>query len=59
LKEAVDLMVSGGIDNPNIDRVNLKNTNLTEEEKTDLMEFLRALECPCTLEAPPLPQPAQ
>ena len=59
LKEALDLMVSGGIDNPNIDRVNLKNTNLTEEEKTDLMEFLRALECPCTLEAPPLPQPAQ
>ena len=59
LKEAVDLMVSGGIDNPNIDRVNLKNTNLTEEEKADLMEFLRALECPCTLEAPPLPQPAQ
>ena len=59
LKEVVDLMVSGGIDNPNLDRVNLKNTNLTEEEKSDLMEFLKALECPCPLEAPPLPQPAQ
>ena len=59
LKEVVDLMVSGGIDNPNLDRVNLKNTNLTEEEKADLMEFLKALECPCTLAAPPLPQSAQ
>jgi cytochrome c peroxidase len=59
LKEAVDLMVSGGIDNPNIDRVNLKNTNLTEEEKADLISFLEALECPCPLEAPSLPQPAQ
>jgi len=39
--------------------VNLKNTNLTEEEKADLMEFLKALECPCPLEAPPLPQLAQ
>jgi cytochrome c peroxidase len=59
LKEAVDLMVSGGIDNPNIDRVNLKPTNLTEEEKADLIEFLNALECPCPLEAPSLPQSAQ
>ena len=56
LKEAVDLMVSGGIDNPNIDRENLKPTNLNEEEKADLIEFLKALECPCPLEAPPLPQ---
>ncbi len=55
LKEAVDLMVSGGIDNPNLDRENLKNTNLSEEEKGDLMEFLKALECPCPLEAPELP----
>jgi len=59
LKEAVDLMVSGGIDNPNIDRVNLKPTNLTEEEKADLIEFLKALDCPCPLEAPSLPQSAQ
>ena len=63
LKEAVDLMVSGGIDNPNLDRTNLKKVDLTEEEKADLMEFLKALECPCSLEAPELPpstqQPAQ
>ncbi len=59
LKEAVDLIVSGGIDNPNIDRVNLKPTNLTEEEKADLIEFLKALECPCPLQAPSLPQAAQ
>jgi cytochrome c peroxidase len=56
LKEAVDLMVAGGIDNPNIDRTNLKPTNLTEEEKADLIEFLKALDCPCDLEAPTLPQ---
>ena len=56
LKEAVDLMTSGGIDNPNLDRTNLKNTNLTEEEKADLMEFLKTLDCPCPLEAPSLPQ---
>jgi hypothetical protein len=52
-------MVSGGIDNPNIDRVNLKPTNLNEEEKADLIEFLKALECPCPLQAPPLPQAPQ
>jgi cytochrome c peroxidase len=59
LKEAVDLMASGGIDNPTLDRANLKNVNLTEEEKADLMEFLKALECPCPLEAPELPQGTQ
>jgi cytochrome c peroxidase len=56
LKEAVDLMVGGGIDNPNIDRTNLKKVDLTEEEKADLIEFLKALDCPCGLEAPELPQ---
>jgi cytochrome c peroxidase len=56
LTEAVDLMVAGGIDNPNIDRANLKPTNLTEEEKADLIEFLKSLDCPCGLEAPSLPQ---
>jgi cytochrome c peroxidase len=56
LKEAVDLMASGGIDNPHLDRENLKNTGLTEEEKADIIEFLKALDCPCGLEAPALPQ---
>jgi hypothetical protein len=49
-------MVGGGIDNPNIDRTNLKKVDLTEEEKADLIEFLKALDCPCDLEAPQLPQ---
>ena len=40
-------------------QLNLKNVNLTEEEKADLMEFLKALECPCPLEAPELPQGTQ
>jgi cytochrome c peroxidase len=56
LEEAVDLMASGGIDNPHLDRENLKDTQLTDEEKVDLIEFLKALDCPCELEAPILPQ---
>jgi cytochrome c peroxidase len=56
LEEAVDLMARGGIDNPHLDRENLKDTGLTEEEKADLIEFLKSLDCPCDLEAPTLPQ---
>jgi cytochrome c peroxidase len=56
LEEAVDFMVGGGRDNPNLDRTNLKKVDLTQEEKADLIEFLKALDCPCGLEAPELPQ---
>ena len=56
LEEAVELMTSGGIDNPHLDRENLQDRGLTDEEKSDLLEFLRALDCSCTLTQPALPQ---
>ena len=45
LEEAVDLMLAGGKENEWLDETNLadaKNANLSDEEKADLMAFLRA-----------------
>jgi cytochrome c peroxidase len=56
LEEAVNQMASGGIDNPHLDRENLKDVKLTDAEKADVIEFLKSLDCSCTLEAPALPQ---
>ncbi len=56
LEEAVELMVSGGIDNPHIDRENIQPKDLSDEQKADLVAFLKSLDCECTLEAPELPQ---
>ncbi|MFQ5791613.1 MAG: cytochrome-c peroxidase [Acidobacteriota bacterium] len=56
LEEAVDLMLEGGVDNPYLDRENLKKVELTPEERTDLLEFLNTLECPCALTEPELPE---
>ena len=55
LEEALDLMLGGGIDNPYIDSENLKKVDLTAEERADLLEFLKALDCPCDLTEPKLP----
>ena len=55
LEEAVDLMLGGGIDNPYIDSENLKKVELTEEERANVIEFLKALDCPCDLTEPDLP----
>lgn len=50
LEEAVRYMAAGGNGKaPGIDQ-NLRNTALTDAEIADLVEFLRALECPGTLE---------
>lgn len=50
LEEAVRYMAAGGNGKaPGIDQ-NLRNTELGDEEIADLVEFLRALECPGTLE---------
>ncbi len=46
LEEAVELMASGGVDNPHRDPL-LENRQLTDAEKSDLVEFLKALTCPC------------
>lgn len=58
LEEAVDLMLSGGKENEWLDETNLadaKNANLTDEEKADLMAFLKALDVEYTIEDPMLP----
>lgn len=55
LEEAVDLMLSGGVKNPNLDTVNLKPAKLTREEKEDLLAFLRSLDVEDTVTEPTLP----
>lgn len=55
LEEAVRLMVNGGIDNPQLDRVNLQKQNLTEAQIKDLIEFLKSLSENTRLAAPKLP----
>lgn len=55
LEEAVDIMLGGGIDNPYMDSENLKKVELTGEERANLIEFLRTLDCPCALTEPELP----
>ncbi len=58
LEEAVDLMLSGGKENEWLDVDNLadaKNANLSDEEKADLMAFLKALDVEYTIEDPVLP----
>ncbi len=55
LEEAVDLMLKGGIKNPNLDTVNLKPVKLTQEEKEDLLAFLRSLDAEYKVPEPTLP----
>jgi cytochrome c peroxidase len=58
LEEAVDLMLSGGIENEWRDDAMLAATmeaDLTDEEKADLLAFLRALDVDYTIEQPMLP----
>ncbi len=56
LEEGVNLMLGGGIDNPYLDRVNLKPVKLTRKEKADLLAFLRALNVEYKFTPPTLPQ---
>jgi cytochrome c peroxidase len=55
LEEAVDFMLGGGYDNPQLDRENLKKVELSAEQRSDLLAFLRTLEMEDRLEAPSLP----
>jgi len=56
LREAVDYMLSGGYDNPYLDRKNLKAIELSDAEIFDLMAFLESLSCdPSGIEYPELP----
>ena len=59
LEEAVDLMLDGGLANPYLDEENLaetKNADLTDDEKQDLLTFLRALDVDYNVEEPKLPE---
>ena len=56
LEEAVDTMLGGGIDNPYLDRKNLKAYKLTKREREDLLAFLRSLAVEYTIKEPTLPQ---
>ena len=58
LDEAVDLMTSGGKANDWLDEENLKDAkdaNLTDDEKADIVAFLRALDVDYTVMEPTLP----
>lgn len=55
LREAVKIMASGGLDNPYLDRENLRDRQLTDAELEDLVAFLGSLECPGKLEKPGMP----
>ncbi|MFN3486707.1 MAG: cytochrome-c peroxidase, partial [Planctomycetota bacterium] len=56
LEEAVKLMVSGGVDNPWLDRVNLQKQDLSERDLADLVEFLKSLTESARLREPRLPE---
>ncbi len=56
LEEAVDLMLAGGIKNPNLDE-RLKPVKLSDSEKKDLLAFVKALKAPEeTFARPTLPE---
>ena len=55
LAEAVRLIATGGIDNPQLDRVNLQKANLSAAELRSLVAFLESLSEPTKLEIPQLP----
>ncbi len=56
LEEALDFMVGGGYDNPYLDTENLKPVELTDEQKSDIIEFLKSLDMEDRLEEPTLPE---
>jgi len=57
LEEAVDLMLAGGIDNPNLDEANLRPpVKLSKKERADLLAFLKSLTVNYTISAPKLPE---
>jgi cytochrome c peroxidase len=55
LAEAVDLMLAGGTANPWLSTDKIKRVELSAREKGELMEFLKSLDEPCEVRAPPLP----
>jgi cytochrome c peroxidase len=56
LEEAVDLMLGGGKPNQYLDKKNLEKRTITQEQRQDLLAFLKSLTVDCKLTEPPLPQ---
>lgn len=59
LEDAVDLMLKGGITNKWLDRKNLadaKKANLSDQDKADLLAFLKSLDVDYKIEDPTLPE---
>lgn len=56
LEEAVDIMLGGGKENQYLDRKNLEKHNILPDQRTALLDFLRALNVDCNLRKPELPQ---
>jgi len=55
LEEAVDFVLGGGFPNKYIDKKNLQKKKLTEAERSDLLAFLKSLDCHGELKEPKLP----
>src|SRR5262245_28648783 len=55
LEEAVDIMLAGGKPNTWLSTDKLKPVQLAPNERADLLEFLKTLNEPCDMPAPPLP----
>jgi cytochrome c peroxidase len=55
LEEAVKVMVGGGLENANLDKVNLQKADLTGAEIKDLLEFLKSLTETAELKEPKRP----
>jgi cytochrome c peroxidase len=56
LEAAVDTMLAGGKPNQYLDKKNLEPHKLDATQRTDLLNFLKALTVDCKLSKPPLPQ---
>ena len=55
LEEAVDFMLGGGQANKYLDTKNLQKKKLTAAERSDLLAFLKSLDCGGSLKEPKLP----
>jgi cytochrome c peroxidase len=55
LEEAVDFMLGGGQPNKYLDTKNLQKKKLTPAERSDLLAFLKSLDCHGELKEPKLP----
>ena len=59
LEDSVNLMLKGGNPNKWLDEKNLadaKKANLSDDEKADLLAFLRSLDVDYTVQEPTLPE---